>query len=89
MVGLGYEREAPALESFDDPDLPERLVAIELLRDDARGESLQLPLVAGARQGAVAHVVVDVEVLVVDPHQAVPERDRREPLAVARNQVQP
>ncbi len=77
-----------ALEALDDPDLPERLRAVELLRDDAGGEALQLPFVAGARQARVPHVVVDVEVLVVDPDEAIPERDGREALAIARDQVQ-
>src|SRR6185295_4258935 len=88
VMRLRDHRETIALETLDHPDLPERLRAIELLRDDARREPLQLPFVAGARQARVADVVMDVEVLVVDPEQPVPERHRRETLAIPRDQVQ-
>ena len=45
-------------------------------------------LVARPRQRGVAHVVVEVEVLVVDPDRVVLERDPGELLAVARDPVQ-
>ena len=41
-------------------------------------------IVAGARQGGVADVVVEVEVLVVDPHRAADSGTQGQPLAVAR-----
>ncbi len=44
-------------------------------------------LVAGTRQAGVPHVVVEVEVVVVDPHEAGAERHAREPLPVPRHEV--
>jgi hypothetical protein len=76
-------------EPFDDPHLPQRLRAIELLRHDAAGEALQLILVARARQAGMSHVVLDVEVLIVDPDRVAFERGVGEHLAVAWNQVEP
>src|SRR4030095_3045639 len=45
--------------------------------------------VAGRGQRGVAHVVVDVEAIVVDPHRMVLDRDPLDALAVARDAVQP
>ena len=54
-----------------------------------RAESaLQLLVLPGPRQRGVAHVVVEVEAVVVDPDRVVLERDVRELLAVARDAVQ-
>ena len=73
----------------DEPDLPQRLLAVELLREHAPGEPAQLLVARGRRQRGVAHVVADVEVRVVDPHgRDGAERREREPLAVARDEVQ-
>ena len=38
VMGLRQHREAIALEALNEPDLPERLVAVELLREHAAGE---------------------------------------------------
>ena len=55
----------------------------------ARREVAQLLLGAGRRQGALAHVVVEVEVRVVDPDRPpLVEGDEAQLLAEARNQVQ-
>src|SRR2546429_695722 len=67
MVGLGQEREAVPLQPLNQPKLPERLGAVELLREDAPGEAAQLILGAGGGQRRVAHVVGEVEGWVVDP----------------------
>ena len=90
VVGLGDQREAVALEALDEPRLPQRLGAVELLGVDARGERAQLLLRAGRGQRGVADVVLEVEARVVDPHRpARLDRRERELLAVARDEVQP
>ncbi len=89
MVHLGDDGEAiPALQALDYPHLPERPRAVELLRHDAGRQPLELAFVSGARQRAVAHVVLDVEMLIVDPHRAAFERREREHLAVAGDVVE-
>jgi PAS domain-containing protein len=73
VVDLGQQREAAlgqvdeGVQAFDDVDLPQRAVQVERARMDARGLDAELPPVARCRQGDVAHVVFEVEVLVVDP----------------------
>ena len=85
---LHEQGEAVVGETFDHPQLPERLSAVELLRHDASGESLQLRVVARTRQRRVADVVGQVEVIVVDPDRLVEDRDPAETLPVARHEVQ-
>ncbi len=46
VMGLGQQGEAVALQPLHQPHLPERLGAVELLREDARGEPFQLCLPA-------------------------------------------
>ncbi len=77
------------LHALDDPQLPERFSAIQLLRHDARGEPLQLADVAGLRQMGMAQVVVEVEPGVVHPDGVLEQRDPLEPLAIARDAMQP
>ena len=45
-------------------------------------------LISRFRQRDVAHVVVDVEMLIVYPHGMILDRDESQPLAVAGNKVQ-
>jgi hypothetical protein len=83
VVDLRDRREAVApLESLDEPDLPERSLAVERLRDDAAGEPLELLDVSGAGQGGVAHVEVDAEEGIVHPDGAARERRGADALAV-------
>ena len=49
VVGLGDQREAPALQAVHEPQLPQRLGAVERLGVHARGERAQLRLRARAR----------------------------------------
>ena len=87
VVGLGQEREAVVLETLDDPDLPERLVAVELLREDAAGQVHELALRARGGQRGRADVVAQVQMRVVHPARApLAERDEGEALAVARDE---
>ena len=89
VVGLGEDREAVALEALHQPQLPERLGAVELLREDPRGERPQLVLAAGLGQPRVADVVGEVEVDVVGPERpARLERRLDEPLSEAGHQVE-
>ncbi len=49
VVGLGDQREAVVLQALDQPHLPQRLGAVELLGEDPRGQVLQLLPAARAR----------------------------------------
>ena len=89
-LGLGDEREAVVREPLDHPHLPQRLRGVELLRQDAAAQSLQLPLLAGLRQGGVADVVEEVEAVVVDPHRVMQsQRHGQVALAQLRRQREP
>ena len=48
VVALADDREAVVVEALDQPQLPERLAAVELLGEDPRGQVPQLLL--GARR---------------------------------------
>ena len=89
VVGLGDQREAPPRHPLDQPDLPQRLGAVQALGEEPPGEPLERGLVARPRQRGVADVVVGVEVGIVGPHRApLIERHVRQALAVARHEVQ-
>ncbi len=70
VVGLREQREALALQPLHQPQLPERLRAVELLGELPRHHVLQLLLGAGRGQRRVADVVLEVERRVVDPERA-------------------
>ena len=84
---LEDEGEATSLQAFDDPDFPQRFGEVQWLCLDARRELFQLGVVAGRGQARVPHVVIEVEVRVVNPDGALLERDADEALAVARYAV--
>ncbi len=89
VVGLCDQREAPARHALHQPDLPERLGAIQTLGEEPAGQLLERGLVGRPRQGGMADVVVRVEVRIIGPHRpALSERNMGEPLAIARHQVQ-
>jgi len=89
VMGLGQEREAVALEALYEPHLPERLGAVELLREHPGGKPLQLLLAAGIGQRRVADVVGEVEVDVVGPERPAGLQWRHhQPLAEARHLVE-
>ena len=89
-MGLGQQGEAVVLQPLDYPDLPQRLVAVKLLREDAAGKIHQLALGARSGQGRGANVVAQVQMRVVHPAgTTLAERDEREALAVAGDQAEP
>ena len=69
MVRFGQQRESPALEPLDQVHLPQGPLQVELPAHDARDELAQLRVGSRPGQGGAAHVVRDVEGLVVDPHR--------------------
>ena len=89
MVGLCDQRKTFPGHPLHEPDLPQRLGAIQALREQPPGELLQCGVVGGSWQGGVADVVARVEMRVVGPYRpALPERHVGKPLAIARHQVQ-
>jgi hypothetical protein len=90
VVTLADNREAVVVETLDQPQLPERLAAVELLGEDPCRKVTQLLLGARRRQRSLAHVVVQVEMRIVDPDRAaLAKGDEAQLLAKARHQVQP
>src|SRR6476469_4185187 len=89
VMDLREQRPAALAQSLDGPDLPERLVAVEMLSEDARRRAAELVVAARRRKGGVAQVVGEVEVGIVDPHRAAQaERYEANLLAVARDKAQ-
>jgi hypothetical protein len=79
-----------AVEPLDHVHLPQRTVEIEGAGVDARGLDAELAPVTGLGQGDVAHVVFDVEVLVLDPVGIVEvERHAQDLLAEHRQLAEP
>jgi hypothetical protein len=90
VVALADDREAAALEALDQPHLPERLRAIELLGEDPSRQVAKLLFGSGRGKRRVTNVVVQVQVGVVDPDgPALPEGDEAQLLAEAGDEVEP
>ena len=89
VMDLREQRPAALAQSLEHPDLPERLVAVEVLGEDARGRPAELLVAARRRKGAVAQVVGEVEVGIVHPHRtAQAERYEANLLAIARDEAE-
>ncbi len=88
-MSLADRSETIALQPLGDPQFPQRLAAIELLRHDSPGQPLELLFPAGTRQRRMAHVVVEVEALIVNPDRMVLDRHARDPLPITGNLMQP
>ena len=86
-MDLADDGEAISVEAFDDPNFPERAIAIELLRHDSRRELLQLGFAAGFRKARVTNVVVNVEFGVVEPDGPFFNWNPLKLLTVSRNTV--
>ena len=69
VMHLGVEGDLTALQPVDDEELPQRSAAIEQRGMHARHILLQLAVGTRPGQRDVAHVVVDVHVVVVHPHR--------------------
>jgi hypothetical protein len=67
VMSLGHERETLPRQPLDEPQLPERLRAVELLGEHPRGHVAELLLRPRGRQRRMADVVLEVEGRVVDP----------------------
>jgi hypothetical protein len=61
------ECDVAVLETFDEPQLPERTITVEQLLLHAGRERDELLPRARLRQCGMAHVIRDVETVVVDP----------------------
>ena len=74
VVHLDVDREAVLLESLDQVQLPQWAVQVELVAVQPRDEDAELALATRFRQCRVAHVVVEIEVVVL-PHERQPGAD--------------
>ena len=72
VVHLHDDRLAAPFEALDDVHLPQRALAVQGQPDHLAHESLELRPAARRRQAGAAHVVVEVEVRVLDPHRVAP-----------------
>ena len=83
---LGVEREPTTLEPLDDVELPRRPGEVELMAVQPRDQNAELALVARTGQRGATHVVVEVEVLVLDPRlERVAQQERVGQLHVPRS----
>ena len=90
VMRLADDRELVPANAFHEPQFPQRLVAIELLGEEPADQLLQLGLAARDGQGGAAHVVLEVELRLVDPHgPALLERHLENALPIARHLRQP
>jgi hypothetical protein len=67
VMHLHVEREAVVFEPFNDVRLPQRAVEVHRVRVQARDQHAELALAAGLGQRGMAQVVVEVDVLGLDP----------------------
>ena len=89
-MDLGDRRDEVVLEPLDHVHLPQRTAPVERPRHHLRTEARKLVEVAGCRQGDASHVVLELDVGILDPERMVElERDLRQPPAERRQQVEP
>ena len=89
VVDLREHRDAAALEALDDVHLPQRARAVQRPCVDPRDLLGELMVIARRGQGQFAHVVLEVEVGILDPVRVIEaERNQREPPAERRQQMQ-
>ena len=78
------------VDALDEPELPQRMVAIEDLLHEPLGERDQLAARSRRGEPGEVHVARDVELRVVDPDRATQaERDVLDAAAEARDERQP
>ena len=89
IAKLPVGQPVDVVEALDDVHLPQRPAPVERSRVQPRHLDAELPPVARLRQRDVAHVVLEVEVGVLDPVRVVePERHLHQPLAERARHVQ-
>src|SRR3954468_8548163 len=71
MVDLGEHGDIPVLQPFDHPHLPQRLRTIELVGADVADEVAELARPARRGYRDVPDVVVEVELVLLDPARSV------------------
>src|SRR3954454_6651720 len=86
-MDLREKRPAVLAEALDQPDLPQRLPAVEVLGKDPCGGASQDSVRSGRGKSTVPQVIGEVEVRVVDPDRTTKaERDEADFLAVTRHE---
>ena len=90
VVHLDVNREAAALETLDHVVLPERSGAIEQDHVQSRNQGLELLARSRLWQGDVAEMIVEIEIVVVDPDRMIELNRRQGQLALKeRNEMKP
>jgi hypothetical protein len=69
VVRLGVVGDLAVLEAVDDVHLPQRAAAVEQRGVQPRDQRVELLHRPGAAQGRAAHVVVEIDIVVLDPHR--------------------
>ena len=82
MVDLEHESETVALDPLHHPQFPQWFGTVQLLGEQSSHHRAQLSFAARLRQADVPDVVVQVEMLVVDPYRVFFDRHPGEVLAV-------
>ncbi len=89
VVHFRHQGQVPVGKPLDHMELPQGPLAVERPRGDVSHQLGQLVETTGFGQAHPAHVVVDVEVGIVDHRRVLqPERHLHDPLAEGRDQVQ-
>jgi hypothetical protein len=89
VVDLEVVGHLAVVEAVDHGDAPQRAVAVEQLRMQPSDAVFELRLGSGARQGEALHVVVEIDLVVVDPDRVGElQRHRRQLAGEHRHQVQ-
>jgi len=89
VVHLGVDGELAGREPVDHGELPQRPGAIERLLVEHGDQRLELGHRAGRRHGRAANVMVEIDVLVLDPERAIEvERHAHDPGVQERHERQ-
>ena len=87
---LGDDPDLPVLETFDNVELPKRPAPIERARCDVSHEIGQLNRPTGCGDARAAHVVIEVELGILDQRRVLEsEGDLHHPHAERRHQRYP
>jgi len=90
MMHFDIDGEATVLETLDEIVLPERPRAVERNHMKVSDQVAQLLHCSGARQGPAADVIVEIELVFVDPHWVIDaERCHLRSAPIGGEQVEP